>query len=483
MSLLPSVRARLTAWNVGVVALALIASGAAVRYLLQASLIAAVDRDLSGQARFWAAGLARPRTPGFGRPWLFRPFGRRPDSLRSPRRPAAAAPAEPPGLFPRVLDVDGNDWGTGQPLAPWDQRAFDRSLRGEEVHSTIFAHGQELRLYSLPGRRFGAIQGVVQVVQPLTAVRQALDQLTQILLVLVPGALLLAGLGGAFLTGRALQPVRQITRAASAIQAESLSARLPVRGRDEFARLAAVFNGMLERLEAAFERQKRFTGDASHELRTPLATIKATTSLGREDAWGAEACQGALATIEAAADRASRIVDDLLLLARVDSRRLAIAGGAVPVRMLLEHAVAEFATTAPADAPGPPIRIDLPEPDSLQLLGDPDQLTRLLVNLLENARRHTAATGAIRLAAGADNGMVVITVTDTGEGIAAEHLPHLGGRFYRVDAARTRGRGGAGLGLAICKSIAEAHSGALRIDSVVGQGTTVTVVLPRAGRA
>jgi signal transduction histidine kinase len=480
MTVFPSVRARLTAWNVGIVALVLVASGAAVRYLLQASLIAAVDRELDGQGRFWAAGFGMPRPPAFGGPWRFRAFGRRREPFRPPGRPAATAQSGSQRLGPRVLDRDGNEWATGQPLTPWDAAAFDRSLRGAEVHDTIFAGGEELRLYSLPGRRFGAVQGVVQVVQPLAATRRALDQLTQILLVLVPGALLLAGLGGAFLTGRALQPVREITRATSAIQAENLAARLPVRGRDEFARLTAVLNGMLERLETAFERQKRFTGDASHELRTPLATIKATASLAREDAWGAEACQGALATIESAVDRASRIVDDLLLLARVDSRRLAIAGGAVPVQSLLERAVLEATTTAPASSPGPPVRIELPAAATLQVLGDADQLTRLLVNLLENARRHTPASGSIRLAAGAEDGLVVISVTDTGEGIAPEHLPHLGERFYRLDAARTRARGGAGLGLAICKSIAEAHGGAIRIDSVRGEGTTVTILLPRA---
>src|SRR5262245_23626079 len=133
----PSVRARLTAWNVGVVALVLIASGAAVRYLLQASLMAAADRELGGAGRFWAGALAGPRPTGFGRPWRFRPFGGPPQGFRPPGRPPATTQSPPQPFPPRVMDREGKDWGSGRPLRPWDQDAYIRSLRGEEVHATI----------------------------------------------------------------------------------------------------------------------------------------------------------------------------------------------------------------------------------------------------------------------------------------------------------------------------------------------------------
>ena len=116
----------------------------------------------------------------------------------------------------------------------------------------------------------------------------------------------------------------------------------------------------------------------------------------------------------------------------------------------------------------------------LQIWGDANQLSRLLVNLINNALRHTPSDGRITLTAERKSTSIVITVTDTGEGIAAEHLPHLGERFYRVDSARARQQGGAGLGLAICKSIVEAHNGKMSIDSIAEQGTTVTIELPVA---
>jgi heavy metal sensor kinase len=378
----------------------------------------------------------------------------------------------------RVLDLSGLDHRPGGAVGPWDTAAFTRSWRGEVVHTTVVTQGLELRVCSLPGVRDGRIEVVIQMVEPLAPTWRALDQLTQTLVILIPLALALAALGGAFLTGRALQPVREITEAADRIEAENLSQRLPFEGTDEFARLAAVLNGMLERLEAAFERQKRFTGDASHELRTPLATIKAASSLAREDAWGAEACQAAMASIEGAADRAGRIIEDLLLLARADSGRLIGSTRAVSIEQPLDQALRETAGAAGGAPDRAPVLIDLPD-TPLLVRGEPQHLTRLFINLLENALRHTPATGEITVSTRADRQHVIVTVRDTGEGISLEHLPRLGERFYRADAARSRASGGAGLGLAICKSIVEAHQGSLEIDSVVGEGTVVTVTLPR----
>ena len=470
-----SVRARLTAWNVGVVAMVLILAGLAVRYLLQASLMATVDADL-GRAGDRAARayptLRLPTTPFAKSP---KPQSRKPsadDLFTSTGR----------DLRPRVLDPTGQDYRPEGTIGPWDAAAFRQALAGTRVLTTIRSEGDWLRVMSVPGVRNGRIEGVIQWVQPLAPVERALDQLTKTLLILVPAALLIAALGGAFLTGRALRPVREIAEAASEIQAENLSARLPVRGRDEFARLTQVLNGMLERLEGAFQRQRRFTGDASHELRTPLATIKATSSLAYEDEWDAPACHTALRNIEKAADRAERIVDGLLLLARADSDTLVREGGCVPLAAVVAAAVevVEAARESrPGESAGPPIRTALPSSPATVAV-DTDQLTRVFVNLLENAVRHTPAGGEITISALGASDEVVVTVRDTGEGIAPEHLPHLTERFYRADSARTRARGGAGLGLAICRTIVEAHGGRMDIQSEPGHGTEITLRLPAA---
>jgi two-component system OmpR family sensor kinase len=294
-----------------------------------------------------------------------------------------------------------------------------------------------------------------------------------------PLALLAAALGGALLTDRALRPVRQITQAAAQIGASDLSDRLPVKGQDEFSELAATFNGMLSRLEQAFtqlaqalEQQQRFTADASHELRTPLTIIKANTSLALEEERSNVEYRRALEAADRAADTTNRIVQDLLLLARGDVGQLGVDRRPTRIGELLQRAAEPF-----RGSHIPPISVELSDP-SLAVAADPHHLVRLFGNLLENAVRHTPPTGRITVSAHDEEDSVVVRVEDTGEGIAPEHLPHVCERFYRVDAARTRRHGGTGLGLAICQSIVEAHHGSLTLESVVGEGTTVTVRLP-----
>jgi signal transduction histidine kinase len=463
MRVFPSVRARLTAWNVGVVACVLIFSGFGVRYLLERGLMRGVDQDLARQSQFWGGFFSRLPDPGPGQ------------HRTAPRTgPGSSPPGGVDGFRPRLLDERGLDYWR---MGPWDRKAFDRALRGDTLSTTVVNEGRELRVYSQPGYREGRIRGVVQLVEPLAPTRKALDELTRTLVILVPIALALAALGGAFLTGRALQPIREITRTATQIDPQNLSARIPTEGKDELAQLAGVLNGMLSRLEEAFERQKRFAGDASHELRTPLATIKASSSLAQEDAWGAEACQTAMASIEAAADRATRIVDDLLLLARSDSNRLLPGVAELPIGEVLGHAVLEAEAAWEKRSPHARIRLELPEAE-LPVTGELSHLTRLFLNLLDNALRHTPADGEVIITAAGLGSQVVVTISDTGEGIPPEHLPHLGERFYRVEASRERKRGGAGLGLAICRAIAEAHHGRLDIQSDVGKGTIVAVTLP-----
>jgi signal transduction histidine kinase len=169
-----------------------------------------------------------------------------------------------------------------------------------------------------------------------------------------------------------------------------------------------------------------------------------------------------------------RIIGDLLLLARSDANQLPVRLAPVPVADLLRKVAVSV-----QDPPGAPVRLEI-EGRELTVLGDTDHLTRLFVNLLQNALRHTPADGEVTLSARQVGGQVYLNVADTGEGIPAEHLPHVFKRFYRVDAARTAGRGGTGLGLAICQSIVQAHGGTISIRSALGRGTTVEVALPAA---
>ena len=211
--------------------------------------------------------------------------------------------------------------------------------------------------------------------------------LTSTLLALAPFGLLAAGLGGAFLTGRALRPVREIAGTAARLGASDLSERLPVSGRDEFSELSSSFNAMLARLEEAFDRQRRFTADASHELRTPLSIIKANTSLALEHPWPEDRYREFLAAIDTAAGRQSRIVEELLFLARADAGGLARDVGPVCLIEALEEAA-----EAVSRPDRPCIRLESIDP-ALMVPGSGSELTRLFTNLLENAVRHTPYAG------------------------------------------------------------------------------------------
>lgn len=459
----------MTLWNVAVLALILGAMGGVVRYTVQADRFAAVDRTLAERAheagRLYALG-----PPYVGRstdrPRLLDPMAAAAEGSLVGSRPRALPP-----LLPRVLprDYAGREhWDR-----PWDRRAYARSLTGRTVYSTVLDGGTPTRILSIPIERRGRIEEVVQLAYPLDGVLREIDALTATLLALAPFGLLAAGLGGAFLTGRALDPVREMARTASRLGASNLSERLPASGRDEFSELASSFNAMLARLEEAFERQRRFTADASHELRTPLSIIKANTSLALEHPWPDDRYREFLAAIDSAAGRQSRIVEELLFLARADAGRLARDVGAVCLIEALEEAVE---TVTRPDRPC--VRLDAIDP-ALMVRGSGSELTRLFTNLLENAVRHTPPEGMVTVSATVDATSVTATVADTGEGIAPIHLPHLnaGERFYRVDAARSGGTGGAGLGLAICRSIIDAHGGRMTIESKVGEGTVVRVRL------
>jgi heavy metal sensor kinase len=353
------------------------------------------------------------------------------------------------------------------------------TLRGERRFSTIKLDGERMRVLSVPWRRDGEIIGAVQVARALGEFDRLEAAQFRTLVTLMPIALLIAGLGALLLTERALRPVRDMTDAAAQISAEDLSQRLSVKGHDELAQLATTFNAMIERLDKAFEQQRRFTADASHELRTPLTRIKLTTSEALDGEHTVEEYVAALRITDRAADSMHRLVEQLLLLARADGGQLRVRSEPVELSPLLME-VAE--TLERPD--GPHVSVELPQ-TSVKASGDPIWLSSIVRNLVENAIRHTPPGGRVTLSAQQQNGATAIRVTDTGEGIAAEHLPHLTERFYRADAARSRSgsgsRGGTGLGLAIVQTLVEAQQGALEIASEPGRGTTATVWLPAAG--
>ena len=333
-----TVRLRMTLWNVAVLAIILGALGGVVRVRVQADLFATVDRTLAERAH--AERPLAEQDP----PVIIKARTTVRSRLLDPMAVAAEGSlvgskrALPP-LEPRIIPRDpahgppGVRWDE-----PWDPQSYVRSLAGRTVYSTVWDRDVWVRVLSMPIERRGKVDEVLQLCYPLDGVLREIDALTSTLLALVPFGLLAAGLGGAFLTGRALRPVREIAGTAARLGASDLSERLPVSGRDEFSELSSSFNAMLARLEEAFDRQRRFTADASHELRTPLSIIKANTSLALEHPWPEDRYREFLAAIDTAAGRQSRIVEELLFLARADAGGLARDVGPVCLIDALEEA-------------------------------------------------------------------------------------------------------------------------------------------------
>ncbi|MBW7882625.1 MAG: HAMP domain-containing protein [Caldilineaceae bacterium] len=374
-----------------------------------------------------------------------------------------------------LLSPDGEVWG-------WLGR--NSTMRPFPISPGAYTAryaGDEWRIYGKPLEGTGgAVSGWLQVAQSLKPTAELLSALLLQLLWGIPMALLLAGVGGYFMASRALAPIERITRTGEAISTSDLSRRIGYSGpADEVGRLAATFDRMLDRLQAGFERERRFTGDAAHELRTPLAALKGrigvTLSQPRQPGEYVETLQ----EMEQQVDRLVRLSSDLLYIARLEQGRLKLDYESVGLADLLSAVVDQLQPQAGSKN----ITIVETVPPGLEIRGDFDMLVRLFLNLLDNAVKYTPAGGRVALHAGQSKSGVTIIVSDTGPGIPAEHLPHLFERFYRAESARSRdgndnGRGGAGLGLAIAHEIVNAHGGSLAVQSSPEQGTTFTVHFP-----
>jgi heavy metal sensor kinase len=297
------------------------------------------------------------------------------------------------------------------------------------------------------------------------------------LIIGLPVALGLAGVGGYFLARRALGPVDRMAHRAREINADRLNARLEVENpRDEIGRLASVFNETLAQLERSFEQLRRFTSDASHELRTPLTAIQTVGEIGLRGAPTADHYRTVIESMLEETGRLTRLVESLLTIARADSGQIELVRTDIVVLPLVQE-VAAFVEIL-ADDKRQHLMIE--GDDSLHTYGDRSILRQIIINLLDNAIKYTPPGGTIfARVAGRDDKMVSIEVEDSGPGIAPAHRDRIFERFYRVDEGRSRGNGGAGLGLAIAKWGAEAHDGRLELECREAGGCIFRILLPR----
>jgi len=382
--------------------------------------------------------------------------------------------------FIRVYDRAGQvTFDTTRDAGPAaiDGAAVGRALGGHEVTRGATVGGDPFRIRIVPIEHYGQVIGALEVGRTAEDVADTQSSLLLILAIAYPLTIGAASAGGLFLANRALSPIDRITRTARRITAEDLSQRLNLRlPEDEVGRLARTFDEMIARLDHAFRRQRQFTADASHEMRTPLTAIKGQVEVALSRPRGLAAYREVIQTVNEEVDRLIRLVGLLLTLARADTGQIPISAEAVSLPDLVAGALEQQNPAAREKG----IALSIAGSPAVTLKADEDLLLQLLLNLLDNAIKYTPPGGQVTVGWNLRGRQVELWVRDTGIGIASQHLPHLFDRFYRVDKARARAEGGAGLGLSICRWIAEAHGGSISAESAPGQGTTFRVVLPAA---
>ncbi|MGC9291405.1 MAG: sensor histidine kinase [Acidobacteriaceae bacterium] len=318
----------------------------------------------------------------------------------------------------------------------------------------------------------------VFVAIPIHAFQEMMEQVRGLLWASVAVLLLFSVSGGYWMAQRALRPMDAMIQAAAAIQPADLSSRLEVpHTGDELERLATTLNSMLGRMEAGFERITRFTADASHELRTPIALLRTRTEVLLRRPRTAGEYRAALESNLADLEHTSVILGDLMLLARADAGAETLHFARVNLKELVQTTCDRARPLA--DAKDLSWSVELPAAP-LWVQADADALQRLLLILIDNAVKYTPAAGRLAIALALSGEDAVLTVQDNGVGIAAEDMPYIFERFYRADKSRTRSSGGAGLGLAIGRWIAQQHSGTLTAESTPRAGSIFRVVLPCA---
>jgi heavy metal sensor kinase len=385
-----------------------------------------------------------------------------------------------PNRFVEVTDAEGQVIAQSSNLRDHSLIIPAVTLGESQTHRVAFTSYEGLRVAVVPlSPDRNSHLGFAVVAESLNVITDSLRSLRRSFYAGVPLILVLASLGGYFLARKSLAPMALMNEQTRAITAGNLSSRLDVANpRDEVGRLATTINALLARLDAAFQEQQRFIADSSHELRTPVTVIRTEAEVALERERDPKEYQASLALIRDEAERLSRIVEDLFILTRqaVESR------GLKRETIQLTDLVRDCARAAQVLAAKKGLRFDfqstIPE---IWLDGDDELLKRLLLNLLDNAVKYTPTGGEIRLSLVARNGDARITVKDTGVGIPVEDQPRVFDRFYRVDKARSRAVGGAGLGLSIARWIVEAHNGTLSVESKPGSGSTFTVGLPLRG--
>ncbi|MCF2533686.1 sensor histidine kinase [Yinghuangia soli] len=479
-----SLRARVVAIAMALVAVALVVTQTVLLGVLDRYLTEQVDRELHQAARLLSIRPIEPNTtaPSTGEVPERRP--RAPNGL--PSR-IVASYLTPDGSLVRQVRAPGAEDEAGPKLPVLDQAAVARLAREAFTTGAADDGSERYRVIAVP---LADGTGTAVVAQSLHDVDAAVERMRNVCLGLGAGCLVVLAVAGWFAVRAGLRPLRRIEQTAAAIAAGDLSHRVPAGAAGtEIGRLSAALNGMLAQIETAFEaraqseaRMLRFVADAGHELRTPLSSVRGFAELHRLGGLRSPAeVDRMMRRIEDEAARMTGLVEDLLQLARLDEQR-PLRRDAVDLRILAADALDDIRTLAPSR----PVSLTGPDGRPAQpteVSGDEPRLRQVVANLVSNALRHTPEGTAVDLTVGRlPDGTALLEVRDHGEGLSASDAKRVFERFYRVDSSRSRGSGGgSGLGLAIVAALVQAHDGTVTAGPGPDGGAAFRVVLP-AGR-
>jgi heavy metal sensor kinase len=480
--ILHSIRFRLALWFVFILGILLIGFSGMLFYMqrreLQAETLIRLESKLENVEKVFGRDTANPQEQGFS-------ITTNDSDDTSIQKEDVLALYNPDGSLQKM-------WGSTETIS-LDFSRFGKEDEREPVTELLTlsdAHGQVQYVFKiLPLYSKGVFTGYLALGTPLDS-RGQLRQLFITLVVLIGSTLLISFAGGFWLADRAMHPVKMIAAKARSISETDLSQRFNLSKKDEIGQLADTFDSMLARLESAFARQRQFTADASHELRTPLTIVNLETTRALSATRPAKEYQRALQVIQSENELMSHLVNDMLLLARMDARQESLRQEALDLSDLALDAVERLTPLAARQE----IKLETGELPEALILGDRQSLTQMLTNLVENAIKYTAQnetdqTRHVLVETGMHPTQALgwVRVSDTGPGIPGEHLAHLFDRFYRVDESRARSEDetndktsptGSGLGLAIVESIVKLHSGNIEVQSEPGKGTVFQIMFP-----
>jgi len=466
-----SIRSRLTAWYILLLGIILILFSVFLNYFLSKRLYESVDNSLTVSATVVATSAVMQfnRSPLPGLDQFFEQF----------------MGAGNLNKFYRIYDGSGNVGSRSNNIDaskfPLSQEAYADALSGTNSYETFLVDGKHpIRVITMPILREKKLVNLVQVGTSLEAVKETLRNLRIFLFTAVPSVLVFATLFARFLARRALKPISKIIKTARDIgQGQELSQRIPVfKVQDELGQLALTFNEMMDRLENSFAQMRQFSSDASHELRTPLTVLQGQNELVLSKLRDPKEYQEVIISNLEEIKYMSKVLEDLFVLSRSDENQVLLNYKRMDLRDLVE----EVCRHAEILAEEKDISIVIAFLEQVKINGDEVRLRQMVWNILHNGIKYTQPGGELKVSLLEESGFALLSIQDTGIGIPEKDLPFIFDRFYRVDKARSKDEGGSGLGLSICRHIAEAHKGKIEVESKPGLGTRFKIHIPSTER-